>query len=73
VVNRTRSDIVLNISQVEQILGYPTVMGFPPVVEQAHRAADRAIPLIAIQPEGIIAMQFNALASQIKERVSAHT
>src|SRR4030042_3569818 len=27
-VNRTRSDIVLNISQVEQILGYPAVMGF---------------------------------------------
>ena len=70
-VNRTRSDIVLNISQVEQILGYPAVMGFPPVVEQAYRAADRAIPLIAVQPDGIIAMQFNTLASQINERVPA--
>jgi CheY-like chemotaxis protein/MinD-like ATPase involved in chromosome partitioning or flagellar assembly len=71
-VNRTRSDIVLNISQVEQILGYPAVMGFPPVVEQAYRAADRAIPLIAVQPDGIIAMQFNTLASQINERVPVH-
>ncbi len=71
-VNRTRSDIVLNISQVEQILGYPAVMGFPPVVEQAYRAADRAVPLVAIQPDGIIAMQFNTLASQINERVPVH-
>lgn len=71
-VNRTRSDIVLNISQVEQILGYPAVMGFPPVVEQAYRAADRAIPLIMVQPEGIIAMQFVTLASQINERVPVH-
>ncbi len=71
-VNRTRSDIVLNISQVEQILGYPAVMGFPPVVEQAYRASERAVPLIAVQPEGIIAMQFNTLASQINERVPVH-
>jgi pilus assembly protein CpaE len=71
-VNRTRSDIVLNISQVEQILGYPAVMCFPPVVEQAYRAADRAVPLIAVQPDGIIAMQFNTLASQINERVPVH-
>jgi DNA-binding response OmpR family regulator len=71
-VNRTRSDIVLNISQVEQILGYPAVMGFPPVVEQAYRASERALPLIAVQPDGIIAMQFNTLASQINERIPAH-
>jgi pilus assembly protein CpaE len=71
-VNRTRSDIVLNISQVEQILGYPAVMGFPPVVEQAYRASERAVPLTAVQPDGIIAMQFNTLASQVNERVPAH-
>ena len=71
-VNRTRSDIVLNISQVEQILGYPAVMGFPPVVEQAYRAADRAVPLITVQPDGIIAMQFNTLANQINERMPVH-
>ncbi|OGO60671.1 MAG: hypothetical protein A2029_07750 [Chloroflexi bacterium RBG_19FT_COMBO_47_9] len=71
-VNRTRSDIVLNISQVEQILGYPAVMGFPPVVEQAYRASERAVPLTAVQPDGIIAMQFNTLASQINERAPAH-
>jgi pilus assembly protein CpaE len=69
-VNRTRSDMVLNISQVEQILGYPAVMGFPPVAEQAYRAADHGVPLIAIQPDGIIAMQFNTLASQVNERIS---
>jgi pilus assembly protein CpaE len=68
-VNRTRSDIVLNISQVEQVLGYPAVMGFPPVAEQAYRASERAIPLIAVQPDGIIAMQFNTLANQINERI----
>jgi CheY-like chemotaxis protein/MinD-like ATPase involved in chromosome partitioning or flagellar assembly len=71
-VNRTRSDIVLNISQVEQILGYPAVMGFPPVVEQAYRAADRSVPLVIVQPDGIIAMQFNTLASQINERIPVH-
>jgi len=71
-VNRTRSDIVLNISQVEQILGYPAVMGFPPVVEQAYRASERSVPLTAVQPDGIIAMQFNTLASQINERIPSH-
>ena len=71
-VNRTRSDIVLNISQVEQILGYPVVMGFPPVVEQAYRASERAVPLTAVQPDGIIAMQFNTLASQVNERIPSH-
>jgi Flp pilus assembly CpaE family ATPase len=71
-VNRTRSDIVLNISQVEQILGYPAVMGFPPVVEQAYRASERAVPLTAVQPDGIIAMQFNTLASQVNERIPSH-
>jgi Flp pilus assembly CpaE family ATPase len=70
-VNRTRSDIVLNISQVENILGYPAVMGFPPVVEQAYRASERAIPLVNVQPDGTISMQFNALASQINERIPA--
>jgi MinD-like ATPase involved in chromosome partitioning or flagellar assembly len=68
-VNRTRSDMVLNISQVEQILGYPVVMGFPPVAEQTFRAAEHSVPLIAVQPEGIVAMQFTALASQVNERV----
>jgi Flp pilus assembly CpaE family ATPase len=69
-VNRTRSDMVLNISQVEQILGYPVVMGFPPVAEQAYRAAEQAVPLIAIQPEGMIATQFTILASQVNERIT---
>jgi hypothetical protein len=57
---------------VEQILGYPAVMGFPPVVEQAYRASERAVPLVSVQPEGIITMQFNTLASQINERVPNH-
>jgi hypothetical protein len=47
-------------------------MGFPPVVEQAYRASERALPLVAIQPDGIIAMQFNTLASQINERLPVH-
>ncbi len=69
-VNRTRSDLVLSMSQMEEILGQSMALGFPPVAEQAYRAAERATPIITIQPEGTIAQQFENLANQIAQRVA---
>ena len=69
-VNRTRSDVILSASQVEQLLGQSVTLGFPPAAEQAYRAAERSLPLINIQPEGTIATQFNLLAKQIAQHIS---
>ena len=68
-VNRVRADMSLSMSQVEETLGQSVTMGIPPAAEQAFYAATNGKPLIAIQPEGIVAQQFAALADLISKRV----
>jgi pilus assembly protein CpaE len=69
-VNRTRSDLMLTVSQVEQMLGRSVELGFPPANELAYRAAEQSVPLTSLQPEGVIAQQFQLLADQLKQRIS---
>lgn len=69
IVNRTRADMSLNLSQVENIVGQSVALGFPPAVELAFRSYDMSSPMILIQPDGMIAQQFNILADQIAHRV----
>ncbi len=68
-VNRTRADLTLSLSQLENVLGQSIAMGFPPATEAAFQAATRNLPLCLIQPEGIVAQQFGLLADQIGHRV----
>lgn len=70
-VNRSRSDLVLSISQVEKMMGQAIALGFPPAAELAYRANEQGLPMIQIQPEGTIAKQFAALAGQIAARAAS--
>jgi DNA-binding response OmpR family regulator len=69
-VNRTRSDMVMTMSQMEKILGQSVSLGFPPAAELAYTAAERNAPMILLQPEGIITQQFYNLADQIAHRAA---
>jgi DNA-binding response OmpR family regulator len=70
-LNRTRSDLLLSVSQVEKIVGKPVSLGFPPANELSYIAANQFVPMIISQPEGTIAQQFNNLADQVKLRLSS--
>jgi hypothetical protein len=59
------------MSQIEKILGQAVAMGIPPAAEQAYRASELGVPLIQLQPEGIVAQQFHLLTGQIAQRVQA--
>ena len=70
-VNRTRAEITLPVSQIEQILKTPVALGFPPATELAYMAATRAAPIGLLQPEGIIAQQFSNLAGNLSRHLAA--
>jgi DNA-binding response OmpR family regulator len=69
VVNRTRADMVLSLSQIEETLGHAVTLGFPPASEQAYHAAMSSIPLYMVQPDGLVAQQFMKLAELLAQRV----
>lgn len=71
-VNRARSDMQLNLTQIEQEVGIAPSIGFPPVSEQTFFAAKRGIPLIEVQPEGLIAQQFGQLADMVNKHITSH-
>lgn len=70
-LNRTRSEITLPVSQIEDALKTPIALGFPPATELAYLAATRNAPLSMLQPEGIIAQQFIALANTINRHIAS--
>jgi len=68
-VNHTRAEMTLVVSQIEKMLEYSVALGFPPSTELAYLSAQRSIPMSLLQPDGIIAQQFNKLVEQISKRV----
>jgi CheY-like chemotaxis protein len=68
-LNHTRADMVLSVSQTEDILGHRIALGFPPANEQVHHASLRNMPLIMVQPEGLSAQQYVKLAEHLAHRV----
>ena len=69
IINRVRADVQLSVSQVQESLGVPISQVFPPAPEQAFQAGRRNIPLIQVQPESLLAQQFDQMAKKISERV----
>ena len=47
-VNRTRSEMSMSSSQIQDALGVSVALGFPPVPELAYQAGTRSIPLYAL-------------------------
>ena len=69
-VNRVRADLQLSISEVQERLGVPVQVFFPPAPEQAYQAGLRNLPLIDIQPQSLLSQQFTLLANIIHQRVN---
>jgi hypothetical protein len=51
------------------MLGQPITQVIPPAPELAFQAGLRSIPLIQVQPDGLITQQFGRLADSILQRV----
>ena len=67
-INRIRADIQLTITQVQESLGQTVVQVIPPVPEIAYQAALQYLPIVKLQPDGLIAQQFKRLAEIIAQR-----
>lgn len=64
-VNRIRSSIQLTISEVEDQIGRSLVVAFSPNPELAYHASLQGAPMIILQPDSLIAQQFNQLAARV--------
>jgi pilus assembly protein CpaE len=68
-VNRVWGNVQLTVTQVQEQLGIPVAQVIPPATEVAYQAALRNLPLIQVQPGGLLAQQFTRLAEMIAPRV----
>jgi len=69
-VNRSGSGMNLNVSQIEEILKVPVALGFPPAMELAHLSATRSVPMYLLQPDGVLARQFDELAGVVAQHIT---
>ncbi|MHC1740823.1 MAG: response regulator [Anaerolineaceae bacterium] len=68
--NRVRADIQMNSMQVsEEMDGMPVSIMIPPSAELANQAALRHLPMINIQPDGLVAQQFGRLSEILHDRI----
>jgi pilus assembly protein CpaE len=68
-VNRTRSDRILSLTQVENALHQSVTLGFPPVMELADHANQIGQPLCLLHPESLISTQFTKLSEIIFKHI----
>jgi pilus assembly protein CpaE len=68
-VNRSRADMSMSMSQIEEVLGMNVAVGIPPSGEQAYFSMTKNMPLALVQPDGILAQQFLQMARQLASRV----
>ncbi len=69
IVNRVRADLQLSAVQIQEMLGRPIQLVVPPAPEQSYHAAMRSVPIIQLQPDGILAQQINRLAAHYADRI----
>jgi CheY-like chemotaxis protein len=68
-INRIRGDMQLSVSQLNEMLGMEVTIGIPPAPETAYQAGLRSAPLVLVQPDGLIAKQFERLARLVAEHM----
>jgi MinD-like ATPase involved in chromosome partitioning or flagellar assembly len=68
-VNRIRGDMQLSASQVNEMIGHEITIGIPPAPEIAYQAGLRSAPLVLVQPDGMLAKQYERLARIIIEHM----
>ncbi len=69
ICNRVRADIQLSITQLQEQLGQPITQLIPPAPEQAYQASISNQPMIAVQPDGLVAQQYRRLADFVAQRI----
>jgi DNA-binding response OmpR family regulator len=70
IYNRTRSDIQLSSVQVSEMMGGVPVNGMiPPAPELAHQASLKHVPLVVMQPDGLVSMQIAQVAKFLQTRI----
>jgi Flp pilus assembly CpaE family ATPase len=67
--NRTRADVQLSLTQVQEKLGYSPTIVIPPSPELAYQAVMHFQPLIKMQPESLVTQQFIRFADHIIEKI----
>jgi pilus assembly protein CpaE len=67
--NRVSTDVKLSVTHVQEMLGQPVTQIIPPAPEQAYQAVTRNLPMVNVQPEGFVSMQYHKLADSILPRV----
>jgi MinD-like ATPase involved in chromosome partitioning or flagellar assembly len=72
--NRVRADIQMSSTQVsEEMDGMPVSILIPPSPELANQAAQRHLPMINLQPDGLVAQQFSRLAEILHDRIDQNS
>jgi Flp pilus assembly CpaE family ATPase len=72
-VNRIRSDVQMSWTQVQESLGQQVSYVISPYPEMAYQAATRAMPIIQLQPEGLISQQYGNVAEFLSHLVHKQT
>jgi hypothetical protein len=66
--NRVRADMQMSSMQVaEEMDGMSVSVMIPPAPELANQATQRHLPMVSIQPDGLITQQFMRLAEIVHE------
>ncbi len=65
VVNRAVSAIALTRRQIEEALALEPIGFISPAPELAHQAVDQGLPIVMLQPDGLLAEQFRELARRL--------
>lgn len=68
-INRIRGDMQLTVSQLGEMIGMEITLGIPPAPEIAYQSGLRSAPLVLIQPDGLIAKQYERLARLLAEHI----
>ncbi len=67
-VNRAPASTTPSKDMVEEFLQREIVVVIPPAPELAFQSAERGIPIVMMQPESLVAIQFHHLAQHIASR-----
>jgi hypothetical protein len=60
----------MNTMQItEEMEGMPVAVMIPPSPELANQANQRHLPMINLQPDGLVSQQFTRLAEILHERI----
>jgi hypothetical protein len=68
IVNRAPSSTTPSKDMVEEFLQREIIVVIPPAPELAFQSAERGTPMVIMQPESLVSIQFHHLAQHIASR-----